>query len=555
MKCFHKYCLNSHLNLFMESKMFFVVNKFDTTLFKWIFWLAWLLLIPALLINLGLPTFIDDEGIRSLVAIEMELSNNWITPTLLGEYYYNKPPFFNWILALFFSVFNSNDEFIARLPTVIAVFGYGLTIYLFFSRHYGVKWGFIHAFVTITCGRILFWDSMLGLIDITFSWVIFSLFISIFTFYEKKQFLNLFLLTYVLAAIGFLLKGLPAIVFQGFSILAIFIYHKDWKKLFSLNHFLGISVFLLVVGSYYIAYHQYNDLFVVFNTLFTESSKRTAIRFGLLETIRHIFEFPFEMVYHFLPWSIFSLYFFDKQSIRIVKNQPLPAFLSLMFLVNIVVYWTSPEVYPRYLLMLAPLYYGVLLILHDNHQARQTLHYKITYWLLFTVMGLISLGSLAPFFLERVEALDLVGVIPKTIFLFTALSLLTIGYWKFKRLALPLLVLFLIVLRIGFDWFVLPDRNANDYGDLVRKSSIKVGKAFKEEQLFVYKESEMHPTNAYYITRERGKIVHRDKEGTKQSAYYIFDPEVYSKDAFNLIDSIFVRHGKPTYYVGQIISK
>ena len=39
-----------------------------------------------------------DEAIRSLVALEMKLSGNLITPTLHGEYYYNKPPLYNWIL-------------------------------------------------------------------------------------------------------------------------------------------------------------------------------------------------------------------------------------------------------------------------------------------------------------------------------------------------------------------------------------------------------------------------------------------------------------------------
>ena len=64
--------------------------------------LACLLLLPALLINLGLMTFIDDEAIRALVALEMKWSGNFITPTLHGEYYYNKPPLFNGILLVFF---------------------------------------------------------------------------------------------------------------------------------------------------------------------------------------------------------------------------------------------------------------------------------------------------------------------------------------------------------------------------------------------------------------------------------------------------------------------
>jgi len=77
-----------------------------------------LLLFPALLINLGLLTFIDDEGIRSLVALEMKLSGNYITPTLHGAFYYNKPPLYNWILLLYFNLLGQINEFTVRIPTI-----------------------------------------------------------------------------------------------------------------------------------------------------------------------------------------------------------------------------------------------------------------------------------------------------------------------------------------------------------------------------------------------------------------------------------------------------
>ncbi|MDX1665678.1 MAG: glycosyltransferase family 39 protein, partial [Saprospiraceae bacterium] len=154
---------------------------------NWLYVLAILLLPPALLINLGLLTFIDDEAIRSLVALEMKFSGNWITPTLHGEYYYKKPPLFNWILLLFFELSGRIDELTARLPTVACLLGYGATIYYFFRRHYDRKIAFLNAFVFITCGRVLFWDSMLALIDICFSWVVFTSFMYTYHLFEKGQ--------------------------------------------------------------------------------------------------------------------------------------------------------------------------------------------------------------------------------------------------------------------------------------------------------------------------------------------------------------------------------
>jgi len=68
------------------------------------------LLLPALLLRLGYMPHIDDEAIRALVALEMRWSDNWVTPTLHGDYYYNKPPLWNWLLALLFGMTGSEAE-------------------------------------------------------------------------------------------------------------------------------------------------------------------------------------------------------------------------------------------------------------------------------------------------------------------------------------------------------------------------------------------------------------------------------------------------------------
>ncbi|HRJ17058.1 MAG TPA: glycosyltransferase family 39 protein, partial [Saprospiraceae bacterium] len=202
---------------------------------------ALLLLPPALLIHLGLMTFIDDESIRSLVALEMKLSGNYVTPTLNGEYYYNKPPLYNWILLVFFNLAGRFDEFTARIPTLLSLLGFAATVFVVFRPKYGTRTAFVNALVLITCGRILFWDSILGLIDICFSWVMFGLFMTVYHAFRKGRFWQLFLLTYLLTAIGFLMKGLPALVFQACTLSAYFLYKREFRRLFSAAHFAGIG--------------------------------------------------------------------------------------------------------------------------------------------------------------------------------------------------------------------------------------------------------------------------------------------------------------------------
>jgi 4-amino-4-deoxy-L-arabinose transferase-like glycosyltransferase len=185
------------------------------------------LLVPALYINLGMLPLGGDESIRALVSMEMMISGDYITPTLNGELYFNKPPLFNWLLIFFFKVFNSESEFICRLPTTIFLIVYCFTIFWWVKKHFGYSSGIMAALMFFTCGRILFRDSFLGLIDMTYSWLIFLNFMFIWYYFEKKNFLALFLVSYVITAVTFLLKGLPSVAFQGITLLVLFISERQ----------------------------------------------------------------------------------------------------------------------------------------------------------------------------------------------------------------------------------------------------------------------------------------------------------------------------------------
>lgn len=525
---------------------------------SWLYLLAIFLLLPALLINLGLLTFIDDEAIRALVALEMKLSGNFITPTLHGEYYYNKPPLFNWILLAFFNLSGQINEFTARFPTVLALLGYGATVYYFLRKHYSFKIAFLNAFFLISCGRILFWDSMLALIDVTFSWVIFSLFMILYHEMEKERYLRLFILTYLLTALAFLLKGLPAVVFQGISLFVYFVYQRKFKKLFSWAHLLGGFAFLSIVGGYYFAYHQYNSLENVFATLFSESSKRTAVNYGLGDVFLHFFTFPFEMLYHFLPWTFMSVFFLRKGSWRQVWQAPFIRFCLLMFSSNILIYWTSPEVYPRYLLMLFPLLFSAFLHLWENRIDDDFWGYRLFFALLGLLCVIISLGSLAPFFVERIQWVP--GVYVKSISLFFTATAFTLAYFYWRSERILIFILILLVFRIGFDWFVLPDRNRHDYGDICRESTIEVGDSYADQDLYIYWEDGvqpissfyLQPTNSFYLTKTRKKIIPLRYKNFQKGDLLIFDPQLFPNATYQKIDEIKARHhNRKIYELGK----
>lgn len=516
-------------------------------------WLAILLVLPALVINLGLIPFIDDEAIRALVAFEMKKSGNYIIPTLHATHYYSKPPLFNWILLLFFESIGKWDEFVARLPTVVSVLGFAGTIYYFVKKNIGQKEAFISAFAFVTCGRVLFWDSFLALIDITYSWVTFTSFMVIFHYWKKKNWMKLFVLSSFLAGVGFLLKGFPSILFQGSTLIAWLWYQKEIKRLFSWAHIIGVAVFVLMVGSYYYITNIYNDDQLITAGLLEQASSRTVLKQGVGKTISHLFSFPFNMSYHFLPWSLLFVYFFRNNILNKIKRKPFLLFLLLTFVVNIPVYWTSPRVYPRYVLMLFPLLFIIGVSLHER--GKGTRRRQLVESIFAVFVAAFTLGSLIPLFLERNYEINHVEL--KVTLLFLSLGVLSYLYFQNKNhQRLVIFVSVLLIARIGFNWFVLPDRLVNDNGRRVKLSSIEVARQMQSKPLYVYKKSLMQPANSFYLSITRDAIIPRLNNKFPADGNYIIEPSRYPQvwdDTQGKLDSMYMRHNADRYfYIGSL---
>lgn len=468
-----------------------------------------LLLIPALLINLGLLAVLEDEAIRGLVALEMWYSGDYIAPTINGVPYYNKPPLYNWIILLSYTLCGQANEFSLRLPTVLFTLMYGGLIYHLYKKDMGKLGAASIALLTLTCGRIFFYDSFLGLIDMCFSMCMFSLMMGSYMLARKQQWTKMFVFAYTLAAIGFMLKTLPAIVFLGLSLLVICISAKQFKQFFKLGHFVGIGVFLLIVGSYYFAYSIDHDILALFTKMLTESSDRTVVKFGIWKTIAHLFTFPIEVIFHFLPWTILVIYLTRKSGFRLIWNNSFLRMNTLLLVVNIILYWTSPQVYGRYLLMFPPLIFAPLYFLHRRNQEENTMQFKIVKCILFGLVGLIATGIISLYFVDRISFVPY-RYIKATLLLFLGSGALFMLY-QAPKFRLIYVFLMMIIFRIGFDFFILPDRNANDYANEVRKSSIEAARNYGNKVLYCPPEG-LFRGNSYYLTRETKRIVQATNE-------------------------------------------
>ncbi len=520
---------------------------------KWYYILAAVLVFPALLIHLGVMVFIDDEAIRSLVAQEMLWSGNFIAPAMHGDAYLNKPPLWNWILALSFTLHGGAGEWAARLPTVVCLLGFAATTYAFSRRYFDRYLAVVHALTVITCGRMLFWDSMLGLIDVCFSWVIYTQIMLLYHFGKDGRWWRAFGWTYLLTAAAFMLKGLPAIVFQGLSVFAILGWRRAWGQLIRPAHLLTGLGCLVLLAAYYLPYHQYVDLTRVAGRLFEESGKRTAVAYGAWNTVKHVAAFPFEMSYHFLPWTLWLVYLLRPGAWQLLRTNDFTAFCLVAFLVNIPVYWLSPNVYPRYLLMLFPLLFAGLLWLHQDHAARQTTSYRFLRYLILGAMTLCAV--LIPF----------VPVVPQTsVVTFpwvkslgwgAVAGALAIAGWRDERNFLLIFCCFLLVLRIVFNFFILPPRAAGDErGIAVRDTAYSVVETTAGQRLAIFRRTLIEPATGYYLSVAYGGVVRRDLEAYDSTAAYIGSPLQYPDIRIQARDSLYLRHLRTRYPVGRLLS-
>lgn len=335
------------------------------------------LFIPVLFVNLGMLPLVSDEGIRATVALEMDLSGNYFATTLIGEPYFRKPPLFNWIILGFFRLFQSHELYLVRLPSVLALLGFGYTVYRFAQVHFSRKHALLAALLLITSCRIFFNDALLGLIDLTHSWVLFTNFVVIYHFGRKQHWLSLFLASYTLIVLAFLLKGLPAFVAQGCTLLTYLVLTGHIRKLWSWQHITGLALFLGLLSIYFYGYYleSPDHLMAYATNLWDQSEQRNLTNYPWYEALLHIVLYPVKWLYELFPASLLVVVLFRKDVWIQIRKHPFLTLLTGWLITNNLVYWISPFWHARYVFWLFPLL--IFIMLHFYVHVKDELAQKL----------------------------------------------------------------------------------------------------------------------------------------------------------------------------------
>jgi 4-amino-4-deoxy-L-arabinose transferase-like glycosyltransferase len=495
---------------------------------KYLVALICILAVPALLINLEIMPTLGDEATRALVALEFILRKNYIFSTINGEPYYNKPPLYNWLLVLLFNTSGRADEWILRLPAVVSLLAFCVVIYFTMKKHVENKIALLTAFAFLTFGRMLFYDSMLGHIDILFSLILYLAIYSVFYFIVKERYFLLFPAAYFLTSLAFLMKGLPALVFLGLSLCITFFSFKKLKGLFHPAHFSGIAIFLLIIGGYFLIYNKYNSSDDFLKTLWSESSKRTAFENNWKSSLSFLFIFPFEYLFHLMPWSLLIVTCFRKDFFNIAQNNPFILFCLIILAINIPIYWISPETRPRYLFLLFPFIFVVLIYFYFKEGAERQKF--ITSTLLSVAFIVFVVMACFPFFVEIHAPISFKNL--KALVLLILLTGITFLFFKSDRKNLFYLPLALLIARIGFDLFVLPERATVSPEIKWKEAAIASAKISNNLPLYIYKSSFMKHNLSYYYTIQNNKMLVRDFVGKRKDVYYVMESFYFQEQPF-----------------------
>jgi 4-amino-4-deoxy-L-arabinose transferase-like glycosyltransferase len=198
-----------------------------------------------------------DEPRYAQVAREMLDRRDWITPTLGGRAWLEKPPLYYWQAMLAYSVFGVSD-IAARIPAGIDATLLVIAVYLFFRRfRRGVEVD--AALITASCAGIVGYAraaSMDMALAATFG-------IGMLAWWawresQKKIYLAFF---YACMALGMLAKG-PVAPFLAAAVIVVFAAAtREWRLIFRTLWLPGVLLFCAIALPWYFAVQMRNPQF------------------------------------------------------------------------------------------------------------------------------------------------------------------------------------------------------------------------------------------------------------------------------------------------------
>jgi 4-amino-4-deoxy-L-arabinose transferase-like glycosyltransferase len=500
-----------------------------------------ILMLFALLVNLGIYPLYLEEPRRGLIALEMIFRDSYLVPTQTGDLYFRKPPFYNWLLILSYQLFGNYSEFATRIVSVVSLLITGGVIYRFFKSRIGERLAVYSALSYIACVDILFYFSMIGEIDLFYSLVTFLVFVVIIHFGEREKYWSLFLIVYGLTAVGFLTKGLTSLPYLAISLLVYFIYARKFKVLFSIQHIVSIVLFFGCLALYFYAYSLREDPNGWIATLFSESADK-AVGGGFSALLKHFLTFPLITLANLLPVSFFIPVLFFKKMRNQLKSNRFIVLVALLFAANFLVYWFSAEAKSRYIYPLFPLLITIILVGLSRTNSKGVKKY--TKILTYILLSIATIAFPIMLFIKQLDIVDnlLVIVILLELLMYTLWWL----YIKKNVQAYLIIIGAFLVVRLAYSFTVPVTRQMTTGAAEDKALGLEIAEITQGEPLHRFGDVRMSLTIVFYLEGARRDIISQ-KDTFESGYYFVYDEDLPNTDYLIVVE--FHYHDKPIYLI------
>lgn len=338
-----------------------------------------------------------DEPRYAQVAREMLERRDWITPTLQGKPWLEKPVLYYWQAMLAYSVVGVTDR-AARLPAAADAAFLILAVYLFLRR-FRPGSQLDGALITAGCAGMIGFARAAST-DMPLAATFAVALLGWYAWYESRRRLPLAVF-YIFLALATLAKGPVAPVLGGTILLVFAAVKRDWQALLRTLWIPGVVLFLAIALPWYVAVQARNPGF--FRVFILEHN---FARFSH-DLYHHRQPFWFYLpvlLLALMPWTLWFVLAVGER-VRLVWSEgkaafssaddSWPLFLMIWMLVPVVFFSTSQSKLPGYILPSVPA--GTLLVA-EYLRARRGGDVRIPFWLAgvhAVLCGLLVFAALA----------------------------------------------------------------------------------------------------------------------------------------------------------------
>ncbi len=286
-----------------------------------------------------------DEPRYAQVAREMLQRRDWITPTLYGNVWLEKPVLYYWGAMVSYKIFGISD-WAARLPG--AAFASAMVAFIYFWTRRFRPGAQLDAMVMTASTAFVFAFARAASMDIQLVAPLTIGLLAWWAFYETglHSWLALF---YGAIALGTLAKGPVAVALAAMIILAFVALRRDWEVIVRTFWVPGVLLFFVIALPWYAAVQHANPGF--FREFFIQHNldRFATNRF---QHKQHFWYYVPVLVAATLPWTFFVFVALARglKSLRASKQDALLAFLAIWVLVPFLFFSISQSKLPGYIL-------------------------------------------------------------------------------------------------------------------------------------------------------------------------------------------------------------